>query len=116
MKLERRAMEKRVAYIEHFLTMSEDEKKVRTDLRSGKRKGKAQEDEIVEEEAVGQDPPPALPRQPTAPALPPPKAPPMQSIPEPTPIAARALSRVPTEPTEPPAGGAVPDGTDGVPS
>ena len=29
MKLERRAMEKRVAYIEHFLTMSEDEKKVR---------------------------------------------------------------------------------------
>merc|ERR1719421_1477358 len=58
MKLERRAMEKRVAYIEHFLTMSEDEKKVRTDLRAGKRKAKGgEEEEGVAEEAVGQAPP-----------------------------------------------------------
>jgi hypothetical protein len=40
MKLERRAMEKKVAYIEHFLTMSEDEKKLRSDLRDGKRSKK----------------------------------------------------------------------------
>ena len=45
MKLERRAMEKKVAYIEHFLTMSEDEKKVRNDLRDGKRKKKKQGEE-----------------------------------------------------------------------
>ena len=44
MKLERRAMEKKVAYIEHFLTMSEDEKKVRSDLREGKRKKKKGEE------------------------------------------------------------------------
>ena len=96
MKLERRAMEKKVAYIEHFLTMSEDEKKIRSDLREGKRKKKssAQEEDLLEEEAVGRQPPPV--RQPTAPALPPPKQPSLQAIPEPTPVAARIPSRIPS--------------------
>ena len=83
MKLERRAMEKKVAYIEHFITMSEDEKKVRNDLRDGKRKkkgGEPEEDFEEEEEVVQQLPPPArtptapILRQPTAPQLPPPRA------------------------------------------
>ena len=105
MKLERRAMEKKVAYIEHFLTMSEDEKKVRNDLRDGKRKkkkGSDPEDEFVEEEEqVAYQQPAALPpprqatRQPSrAPQLPPPREPSFQSIPEPTP--ARVPSRIPS--------------------
>ena len=36
MRIERAAMEKRVAYIEHFLLMSEDEKKLRSSMREGK--------------------------------------------------------------------------------
>ena len=75
MKLERRAMEKKVAYIEHFLTMSEDEKKLRNDLRDGKRKKKkGDEPEAItfegeEAEAVQQP----LPLE--AAALPPPRSP-----------------------------------------
>jgi len=94
MKLERRAMEKKVAYIEHFLTMSEDEKKVRNDLRDGKRKPKGDDanpdaEFIEEEEAATQPaalpaptPPPA--REPSAPRLPPPREPSIPSIPPPT--------------------------------
>jgi len=106
MKLERRAMEKKVAYIEHFLTMSEDEKKVRSDLRDGKRKKKKEEDDdAFEEEEVAEPAPPIrgpsraasqLPPQPAA--LPPPRQPsraPSQfaAVPEPTPAAARGPSR-----------------------
>ena len=105
MKLERRAMEKKIAYIEHFLTMSEDEKKVRNDLKKGKRKKKKgvdPEEDFIEEEQAGAVPqplpapvrspsslpPPRVPSQ----ELPPPRAPSMASIPEPTPAAARAPS------------------------
>ena len=110
MKLERRAMEKKVAYIEHFLTMSEDEKKVRNDLRDGKRKKKGKDDpeEDFDEEEVAETPALGMSgrsagmlRQPTAPQLPPPRGPSirqpsMQAIPEPTPVAARVPSRVPS--------------------
>ena len=63
MKLERRAMEKRVAYITHYLTMCEEEKKVRTDLKQGKRKKKSAEDEEEldeEPEPVTEPAPPQL--------------------------------------------------------
>jgi hypothetical protein len=100
MKLERRAMEKKVAYIEHFLTMSEDEKKIRSDLREGKRKKKSsgsdKDEELVEEEAVGRQQLPQTARQPAAPALPPPKQPSLQPTPEPTAAASRIPSRIPS--------------------
>jgi len=72
MDLERAAMEKKVAYIEHFLTMSEDEKKLRNDLREGKRKKKgaeAPEQPALEEQGDGK----------------------MESIPAPTPLAPTRL-------------------------
>ena len=88
MKLERRAMEKKVAYIEHFLTMSEDEKKVRNDLKLGKRKKKGEDpaEDFAEEEEVAFQPPLAAPRsfrQASAAALSPPRQPSMPAIPEP---------------------------------
>ena len=88
MKLERRAMEKKVAYIEHFLTMSEDEKKVRNDLKLGKRKKKGEDpaEDFAEEEEVAFQPPLAAPRsfrQASAAALLPPRQPSMPAIPEP---------------------------------
>jgi len=104
MKLERRAMEKKVAYIEHFLTMSEDEKKVRNDLRDGKRKKKEDPEEDFEDE----EPPPPLPpprsatrlttRVPSAQSLPPPKQPSAityEPVAEPTPLSTRMPSSVP---------------------
>jgi len=104
MKLERRAMEKRVAYITHYLTMCEDEKKVRSDLKAGKRKKKSDDDE---EEDLDEEPEPVKepaplpppPRQPTAPALPPPRLPSAQLPPiaEPTPAANRVPSRTPSQ-------------------
>jgi len=119
MKLERRAMEKKVAYIEHFLTMSEDEKKVRNDLRDGKRKKKKPEspEEDFEEEPVEAAPPTIqerlssasstptiqdrlasarVPAQPLPPPRPVSFSASLASIPEPTDLASRVPSRLTT--------------------
>lgn len=112
MKLERRAMEKRVAYIEHYLTMSEDEKKARQDLRAGKRKKKKKEEE---EQALLEEPEAEIrlagPTQPIEPppavepvALPPPAVleatePPVDLPTEPPP----AITEPAPDPTPPPA-------------
>ena len=104
MKLERRAMEKKVAYIEHFLTMSEDEKKVRNDLKSGKRKKKKGEDpdaDFVEEEHAGavlQPLPPPTQRTPSALPLPRVLSQTLPSVQEPTPEAARVSPSAPPIP------------------
>lgn len=68
MRIERAAMEKKVAYIEHFLTMSEDEKKLRSDLRSGKRKKKAAADDSGEGESRERELASIAEEIPTAPA------------------------------------------------
>jgi hypothetical protein len=100
MKLERRAMEKKVAYIEHFLTMSEDEKKVRNDLRDGKRKKKEEEvQEDFEEEGVAEPPPRLAP--PTPQPLPAPV--PRQPSQAPPPTSFRQPSAAIPEESAPPA-------------
>jgi len=78
MALERAAMEKKVAYIEHFLTMSEDEKKLRNDLREGKRKKKGPAAELPEPEA-----PEAIAMAPAVEAAPPQPMPPPARLPQP---------------------------------
>lgn len=115
-KLERSAIEKKVNYIEHYLTMTADEKQVREDLRDGKRKKKGEEvDEFKGEKLQRPEipepaelPPPRQPsRAPTRPQS-------LAAIPEPTPEATGAPSDagIPAEPSD----GALPEEASADPS
>jgi len=55
MDMERAAMELRVGYVEHYLVMSEEEKKRLVALREGKRKKKKKKDEKEEDDEDGDE-------------------------------------------------------------
>jgi hypothetical protein len=88
-KLERSAIEKKVNYIEHYLTMTADEKQVREDLRDGKRKKKGEEvDEFKGEKLQRPEiPEPAELPPPRQPSWAPTRPQSLAAIPEPTPEA-----------------------------